>query len=272
MKITRVKNYLPKSCIFKIVMGGATGSGKTTFLNGTYFPFNDDEFYQIGVSFKLVDCLINNEDSCLLQIWDFKANTILKSLYPSFCKGAKGALLCFNVTDRISFNELHYWIKTIINTAGNIPIILIGTQSDSNDRAVSDEEIDRLIRQYQLTGVFFTSINDNNRDNIFRQLLENMSHFSNIFRLKILLPENNYDFESFMKEFSVCPICGRKNHYNYLRKFYFNKSFESLQIKDSLKKLLEISKDFDATYYNRINVGIPCCKCFKQHNFGIIKN
>jgi len=120
--------------------------------------------------------------------------------------------------------------------------------------------------------VFFTSINDIDRDNIFRQLLENISHFSNIFRLSILLPENNNDFENFMKVFSVCPVCGRKNHYSYLRKFYFNRSYESLKIKDSLMKLLESSKDFDATYYNRINIGIPCCKCFKKHNFSMIKN
>ena len=248
-----------------------SSSSGSTFLNGSYFPFNDDEFHQIGVSFKLVDCLINDEDSCLLQIWDFNANKILKSLYPSFCKGSKGALLCFDVNNRDSFNELHYWIEIIRNTVGRIPIILIGTKSDFN-RTVSDEEIDNIIERYQLTGVFFTSINDIDRDNIFKQLLENISHFSNIFKLSILLPENDYDFENFMKVFSVCPICGRKNHYSYLRKFYFNKSYESLKIKDSLKKLLEISKDFDATYHNNIKLGIPCCKCFKRYNFGIIKN
>ena len=116
-----------KNSVFKIIIAGASGSGKTSFLNGLSYPFNDSEYLQIGVSFKLVDCLINNEDSCLLQIWDLKVTSVLESLYPSFCKGAKGALVCFDITDRNSFNELNYWIQIIRKMAGYIPIILIGT-------------------------------------------------------------------------------------------------------------------------------------------------
>jgi GTPase SAR1 family protein len=256
---------MAKSCIFKIIMAGASGSGKTTFLNGAYIPFNDDEFYQIGVSFKLVDCLINSEDSCLLQIWDFKANSTLKSLYPSFCKGAKGSFLCFDLTDRVSFNKLDYWIKIIRKMAGSIPIILIATKSDLNCRAILDEEINDIVDKFQLTGVYYTSINNINREQIFKQLLEKMDHFSNIFQLSILLPDNDYDFESFMKIFSVCPICKRKNHYNYLKRFYFSKNYEMLKIKDGLLKLMDQSREFDDFYYNKISIGIPCCKCFKHY-------
>ena len=100
-------------------MGGSAKAGKTTFLNGTYFPFNEESFH-IGVSFKLIDCLVNNEDSYLLQVWDFKVMNQFRCLYPSFCKGAKGALLCFDVNDYESFKELHYWINTIRKIAGNI--------------------------------------------------------------------------------------------------------------------------------------------------------
>jgi len=246
-------------------MAGASGSGKTTFLNGTYIPFNDDEFYQIGVSFKLIDCLINNEDSCLLQIWDFKANSTVKSLYPSFCKGAKGSILCFDLTDRNSFNELEYWIKLIRNMAGNIPIILIATKNDLKCRAISDEEIKDIVDNFQLTGFYYTSINNINRENIFKQLLESMNHFSHISQLSILLPDNNYDFEGFMKSFSVCPICRSKNHYNYLKRFYFAKKHEKLKIKESLLKLMDQSKDFEINYHNKIKLGIPCCKCFKNY-------
>jgi len=255
---------LPKSCIFKIIMAGAYGSGKTAFLNGTYYPFSDNEYFQIGVSFKLIDCLINNEDSCLLQCWDLNTNSVLKSLYPSFCKGAKGALLFFDVTDRSSFKELHYWINTIKNMAGNIPIILVGKKTELKDQAISNDKINEIIEKDKLNGIYFTSNDDNNREEIIKHLLETM-RYSQIYRLSILLPEYDNDFEGFIKTFSVCPICNRKNHYNYLKRFYFSKSHDTVRLKECLLKLVEKSKDFNDIYYNKINIGIPCCKCFKQY-------
>ena len=136
-------------------MAGACGSGKTSFLNESSHLFNDSVYHQIGVSFKLVDCLINNEDTCLLQIWDLKVNSVLESLYPSFCKGAKGALICFDITDRNSFNELNYWIQIIRKMAGHIPIILIATKLDLNDQTVPNNEINEYVKKNSAKWDFF---------------------------------------------------------------------------------------------------------------------
>ena len=82
---------MAKSCIFKIIIGGTSGAGKTSFLNNKAFNHhNNDNYFHIGVNFKLIDCLVNNEDNYLLQIWDFKVLKDFQFLYPSFCKGAKG--------------------------------------------------------------------------------------------------------------------------------------------------------------------------------------
>ena len=77
---------MAKSCIFKIIIGGSVGSGKTSFLNNRGFNHhNNDDYFHIGVNFKLIDCLVNNEDNYLLQIWDFKVLKDFRFLYPSFC-------------------------------------------------------------------------------------------------------------------------------------------------------------------------------------------
>ena len=244
-------------------MGGASNSGKTTFINGTYFPFNDEEFFHIGVSFKLIDCLVNNEDSYLLQLWDFKVMEQFKCLYPSFCRGAKGALICFDVSDKNSFNELHYWIKTIRHIAGKIPIMLIGTKSDLK-RIISDQEINKIIKTYQLDGIFFTSVDNYNRETIFKELIEKLDKISKIDEFAIFLPEYDIQFKNFIDFFSICPVCKRKNHFNYLKKFFYSKNEESIQLKNTLFKLMEQSIDFADIYYNDIDIGIPCCKCFEQ--------
>ena len=253
---------MAKSCIFKIIMGGASKSGKTTFLNGTYFPFNDDEFFHIGVSFKLIECLVNNEDSYLLQVWDFKVMEQFKCLYSSFCRGAKGALLCFDVSDRNSFNELDYWIKTLRQISDNIPIILIGTKNELN-RAISDNEIIQFIKHYRLDGIFFSSITNFNREMIFKQLIQNLDKASKIKEFAIFLPEYDTQFKNFIDFFSICPICKRKLHFNYLKKFFYSKNKQLIALRDKLLELIDRSIDFSDMYYNDIDIGIPCCKCFE---------
>lgn len=247
-------------------MGGASNSGKTTFINGTYFPFNDEEFFHIGVSFKLIDCLVNNEDSYLLQLWDFKVMKQFKCLYPSFCRGAKGALICFDVSDKKSFEELHYWIKTIRQVAGKIPIILIGTKSDLK-RVISDQEIKRIINIYQLNGIFYTSKDNYNRETIFKKLIKKLDNIS-IKEFAIFLPEYDEKFKNFIDFFSICPICHRKNHFNYLKKFFYSRNEDLIRLKDTLLYLIEESNDFDELYSNNIEIGIPCCKCF-ENLFGV---
>ena len=255
---------MPKSCIFKVIMGGAPGSGKTSFLRGTFFPSfnNDDEINQIGVSFKLIDCLVNNEDSYLLQIWDLKTSPIFKHLYPSFCSGAKGSLLCFDITNRNSFTELRYWIEIVRRIAGKIPIFLIATKTDLNKYSVTEEEIQDLIEEYRLDGFFFTSINDEKHNEIFKQLIKKMKNLLSISSFSMLLPLYDYKFDNFMKFFSVCPICERRNHVNYLKKFYFSKDHEYFKLKENLLKLLEKSNDIGDLYYNKVKIGIPCCRCY----------
>ena len=247
-----------KNSVFKIIMAGASGSGKTSFLNGLSYPFNDSEYLQIGVSFKLVDCLINNEDSCLLQIWDLKVTSVLESLYPNFCKGAKGALLCFDITDPNSFNELNHWIQIIRKMAGFIPIILIGTKLDLNEQTVPNNEINEYVKKNQLNGIFFTTIEEKNHIEIFKHLLEGIK-FPYIHQLSIPLPEYDYDFENFLELFSVCPICNRKNHFKELKQFYFSKNQDMIRLKENLLKLVKKSKNFNNRY--KMSVGIPCCKC-----------
>lgn len=243
-------------------MGGASNSGKTTFINGTYFPFNDEEFFHIGVSFKLIDCLVNNEDSYLLQLWDFKVMEQFKCLYPSFCRGAKAALICFDVSDKKSFEELHYWIKIIRKVTGKIPIILIGTKSDLK-RIIPDREINKIIKTYQLDGIFYTSKDNYNRETIFKKLIKKLDKIS-IKDFAIFLPEYDAKFKNFIDFFSLCPVCKRKLHFNYLKKFYYNKNEDSKRLKDTLLSLIDESNDFDEFYHHNIEIGIPCCKCFEE--------
>jgi len=159
--------------IFKVIVAGSPGVGKTCFLNQN--NREDPHYYNstinIGVSFQIFKCELDENTSIKLQLWDIKASSRFIDLYQHFYKGASGCILCFDVSNRDSFDHLPNWIKIIRLCRGNnIPIVLIGTKSDL-DQHVSEEEINNLIGKYELDGVFFTTtLNFANRDIIFKHL------------------------------------------------------------------------------------------------------
>jgi len=250
---------MAKSCIFKIILGGS--AGKTGFINRAFKNHNNDDYFHIGVNFKLLDCLVNNEDNYLLQIWDFKVLNDFQFLYPSFCKGAKGALLFFE--DYESFKELSFWIKTIRTVAGNIPIILVGTKTDVGNREVLENDINDLMRINNINSVFYTSAQENDQNIIFKHLIESVDHYSYIREFSLLASEFDENFENFIRFFSDCPLCGRSLHSSYLKRFFYSRNRKTISLKNRLLELIEESKDYEELYYNEIKLGITCCKCFK---------
>jgi len=80
----------------------------------------------------------------------------------------------------------------------------------------------------------------------------------------IFLPEYDTKFKNFIDFFSICPVCKRKNHFNYLKKFFYSRNEESIRLKDTLLFMIDQLNDLDDFYSKNIEIGIPCCKCFEQ--------
>jgi len=254
----------------KMVIGGAAGSGKTSFLTGK--PTINLEFNNLGVSFKPVECIINNGDSYQFICWDPNVKERYRFLFPVFCRGVSCAILCFDVSDHKSFEELTYWIKTVrkngIIDTFKIPIVLIGTKTDLRIREISDEEVNNLIRQFDLDGIFYTSIYDKDfkqiKEAIFKKLIEKIEPYYQIEDFSIYIPREDNEFNEFLRTFAVCPICGNQNHYDNLKNFYYSRDPVLIKLKEKLLDLMEESRDFNELYYNEIQIGIPCCKCFDK--------
>ena len=150
-----------------------------------------------------------------------------------------------------------------------MPIILIGTKMDLHHREVSEEDINNLIKKYDLDGVFYTSIYDTDskekRASIFKCLIEKIEPLCHVHDCSIFIPREDESFKEFAKQFSTCPICKRNNHFESLKNFYFSREPEIIELRERLSELIDESKDFDDIYYNKIDVGIPCCNCFSKY-------
>ncbi len=254
-----------------MVVGGSSGSGKTSFLLGKAQV--DPEFNHLGVSFKPIECVINEGDSYKFIVWDLKVKERFRFLYPIFCRGAAGAFICFDVSNYKSFEELPFWVNVLrdnkIGLEVKIPLILIGTKTDLHHREVFDDEVNELIKKYDLDGVFYTSVYDNDikkkRAEIFKNFIENIEPFYQIQDCSIFIPKEDESFNKFARDFSICPVCKRNNHFESLKNFYFSREPAMIELREQLLELLDNSKNFDTIYYNRINIGIPCCSCFEKY-------
>ncbi len=254
-----------------MIIGGAAGSGKTSFLTGK--KSLNFEFNNLGVSFKPIECIVNNGDSYQFVCWDPNVKERYRFLFPVFCRGASCAILCFDVSNHKSFEELSYWIKIvrkngIINNF-KIPIVLIGTKNDLNIREVTDEEAYKLIEQFDLDGIFYTSIYEKDlkqkKEAAFKILIEKIEPYYQIEDFSIFIPREDNKFKEFLQHFSICPICKSKNHFDSLKNFYYSREPILIKLKEKLLDLIDESNDFDDIYYNDINIGIPCCKCFEMY-------
>ena len=65
--------------------------------------------------------------------------------------------------------------------------------------------------------------------------------------------------DNFMITYSTCPLCGAKNHRSYLLSFYHDD--KQKRLRDYLIQTMELIKK-KKNY--KINIGIPCCVCFKN--------
>ncbi|MFX0033048.1 MAG: Rab family GTPase [Candidatus Hermodarchaeota archaeon] len=251
---------MPKSYKLKLILGGAKGSGKTSFIND-----NTENDSPIGVSFKPIECYANESDSYKFVIWDLKDRERFRFLFPLFCRGACAGLLCFDISDKNSFLDLKRWIKIFRSSAGDIPIILIGSKHDLEQK-VSREEIEELIQKYHLEGIYFTSIyeDDDKKADIFKYIVEKIEPDYPIENFTLFTPKqlDTEEYKNFIKYFSRCPICKKENHSESLKNFYISKDPKVVKLREQLIYLLDNLEEINVSNIKNLSIGMPCCNCY----------
>lgn len=255
---------MPKSYKLKLVLGGSPASGKNTILDT-----NEYNGSPIGVSFKSVECSVNEEDKYRFIIWDLKDRERFRFLFPVFCRGAYAGLLCFDLSNNQSFSDLHRWITLFKENVKEIPIFLIGTKANLANREVSEDAINNLIANNEdLIYIEHTSLLsvEENLEVIFKKLIKTLhpEHILSHFRLTF-----NKEDEQLIRLrnfFDRCPICKKRIHNNVgLKNMYRNLSDPNvLRLKESLIRLVNNIEEIRLDYSNEILLGIPCCDCYKK--------
>ncbi len=165
--------------LFKTIVVGDGAVGKTTltqkFITG---KFRSKYKMTLGVDLS-VKFLKIKQTIVKLQIWDTGGQERFHYVSPVYYRGALGALCCYDITKRTSFENLPKWFSNVERYCGNIPIVLVATKKDLEEfRTVKEEEGRSFAKE---KGIYFfeTSANSgiNSKKPFFalaKQIIENV--------------------------------------------------------------------------------------------------
>lgn len=127
--------------VYKIIMVGNSGVGKSTFL----CQFTEKKFcpqpLTIGVEYGSTIQKVDNRQIKFL-VWDTAGQENFRSIIKSYFRNTMGAIVVYDITDRHTFTSIPDWIQMVrANNTSNIPVVLVGNKTDLNEnRKVSIEE------------------------------------------------------------------------------------------------------------------------------------
>ena len=136
----------------KLLMIGDSSVGKTSILNKYVTNKFTDEFTTtIGIDFHIKRISVNDK-IVKLQLWDTAGQERFRSVTIGYFRGAQGALVVYDVTNRESFKNIKKWMEDIDKNCYNgIIIFLVGNKIDEKqNREVSTDEGKELGEKYNI--------------------------------------------------------------------------------------------------------------------------
>ncbi|KAJ8479748.1 hypothetical protein OPV22_023475 [Ensete ventricosum] len=164
--------------LFKVVLIGDSGVGKTNLLSRfARNEFSSESKSTIGVEFATRTIRVD-EKLVKAQIWDTAGQERYRAITSAYYRGAAGALVVYDVTRHITFENVERWLKELRNhTDGNIVIMLLGNKADLRHiRAVSVEDAQAFAQQEKAFFMETSALESMNVENAFTEVLTQIYH------------------------------------------------------------------------------------------------
>jgi Ras-related protein Rab-11B len=164
--------------IFKIILAGAGGVGKTTLIHRYLTSeFLDDTKLTVGVSFQ--DRTIERFDRRVnVILYDLGGQDRFRFLQGPLIFGASAAFLCFEMTRFSTLADLEDWVTLVRENANpDVALILVGTKMDLIDDPerlqMINDEARQFATEHGLVGYFPTSAKSGeNVDEVVNRLVD----------------------------------------------------------------------------------------------------
>lgn len=159
--------------LFKVVLIGDSGVGKSNLLSRfTRNEFNLESKSTIGVEFATKSIQVDAK-TIKAQIWDTAGQERYRAITSAYYRGAVGALLVYDISKQITFQNVERWLKELRDHAEqNIVIMLVGNKSDlRNRRQVTTEDAMSFAETNNLYFIETSALDSTGVDEAFREIL-----------------------------------------------------------------------------------------------------
>ncbi|CAO3686361.1 unnamed protein product [Rhizopus stolonifer] len=158
--------------LFKVVLIGNSGVGKTNLLVISRNEFNLESKSTIGVEFATRSIQVDSK-VIKAQIWDTAGQERYRAITSAYYRGAVGALLCYDISKQTTFESVSRWLKELRDHAdSNIVIMLVGNKSDLKHlRAVPTDEAKNFASENGLSFIETSALDATNVELSFQRIL-----------------------------------------------------------------------------------------------------
>ncbi|KAK4259710.1 hypothetical protein QN277_006016 [Acacia crassicarpa] len=159
--------------LFKVVLIGDSGVGKSNLLSRfTKNEFSLQSKSTIGVEFATRSIRVDNK-VVKAQVWDTAGQERYRAITSAYYRGAIGALLVYDVTRHVTFENVGRWLKEMRDHSdANIVVMLIGNKADLRHlRAVSTEDSKAFAEQESIFFMETSALESMNVEDAFMEVL-----------------------------------------------------------------------------------------------------
>ncbi|XP_010518782.1 PREDICTED: ras-related protein RABA1e [Tarenaya hassleriana] len=167
--------------LFKVVLIGDSGVGKSNLLSRfTKNEFSLESKSTIGVEFATRS--VHVDDKIIkAQLWDTAGQERYRAITSAYYRGAVGALLVYDITRHITFENVERWLKELRDhTDGNIVIMLVGNKADLRHlRSVPTDEAKSFSERENMFFMETSALDSTNVEPCFTHVLTQIYRVTN---------------------------------------------------------------------------------------------
>jgi small GTP-binding protein len=135
----------------KVCLLGDEGVGKTSLIKRfVYNQFDDSYIRTIGTKISKKDILLQGKDGkpvqLFLMVWDIIGHKSSKKVPATYYAGVEGMIVVFDLTRSETFNDLDFWVNSIMAEKSYAPVVVIlGNKSDLREQQkVTEDELQKM--------------------------------------------------------------------------------------------------------------------------------
>jgi len=189
----------------KVVFLGDTSVGKSClavrFIKNEFFEFQEPT---IGAAF-LGKTINVNDKRYKFEIWDTAGQERYRSLAPMYYRGAKAAVIVYDITDEDTFKGAKTWVSEIQKKSENCLILLVGNKVDlTMNRKVDIHMVKDYVEINNIIYIESSAKTGLNVDKIFTTIAENIPEDNEQVAINEVLNIENKEQQARYTQYNCC--------------------------------------------------------------------